>query len=135
MVLGQLARVPGTIPRAEIEAVVTAFAATYATGDVAGRAALCAPDIRFEDPAGIVLAQTREDLTAMWDGLVARGLALELVPERVIVVGDEALALAHMEIRPPDAEPGRLFLALHFTFDADWAIARLRTFFDASGLG
>jgi hypothetical protein len=92
---------------------------------------LCAPFVRFEDPVGITLAQTREDLVAMWDGLAARGLALALVPERVIIVGDEALALAHMEIRPDGADAGRLFLALHLTFDADWHIARIRTFFDA----
>jgi hypothetical protein len=135
MVLGQLARVPSTIPRAEVEAVVTAFAASYATGDVAGRAGLCAATVRFEDPVGITLARTRGELADLWNSLAARGLELALVPERVIVVGDEALALAHMEIRPADADPAELFLALHFTFDHDWHIATIRTFFDAASLG
>jgi hypothetical protein len=135
LVLGQLGRVPSTIPRAEIEAVVTAFAASYATGDVAGRAALCTPTVHFEDPAGITLARTRGELADLWNGLDARGLELALLPERVIVVGDEALALGHMEIRPRDAAPARLFHGLHHTIDHDRHNARIRTFFDAACIG
>jgi hypothetical protein len=134
MVLGQLARVPTTVARPAIEAAVAAFAATYATGDVSARTALCAPGVRFEDPVGITLATDRDELAAFWTGLAERGLALDLVPERVIVVGDEALALAYMAIRPPGAEAARLFLALHFTFDADGLITGIRVFFDGASL-
>jgi ketosteroid isomerase-like protein len=134
MVLGQLGRVPTTAPRAGIEAAVLRFCAAYSAGDVAGRVALCGPSVRFEDPVGITVADGRDALEAFWTGLAGRGLSLDLAPERVIVVGDEALALAHMEIRPPGADPARLFLALHLTFDGDGLITGIRSFFDPACL-
>ena len=135
LVLGALGRVPSTVDRAHIEDVVTRFAASYATADVDTRVGLCSPEVHFEDPVGIVLARGREQLHAMWSGLIRRGMSLALAPERVIVVGDEALALAHMAIRTGETEPADLFLALHFTFGADGLITMIRTFFDPGCVG
>jgi hypothetical protein len=134
LILDQLARLPSTLARADVETAIARFAASYGQGDVAGRVALCAPTVTFEDPVGITVAHDRDELEAMWTGVAASGIALEVVPERVVVVGHEALVMADMEVRPADGTAARLALVLHLTFGGDGLVTAIRAFFDADSI-
>ena len=129
---GFLAAVPTSVERSHIESVVDRFMSTYASRDVATRISLFAEELCFEDPAGHRLASNRADLEQFFVGMVASGVSLRFFPERLVVVGDEALQIARLLIERGETDITLLLLHLHFVFNPEGLIAQVRVFFDES---
>jgi ketosteroid isomerase-like protein len=128
---GFLAAVPTTVERSHIEDVVHRFMSTYASRDVETRISLFAEALCFEDPAGHRLASTKAELEQFFVGTIASGVSLRFFPERLVVVGDEALQIARLLIERGETDTTLLLLHLHFVFNPDGLIAQVRVFFDA----
>jgi hypothetical protein len=126
-----LAAASPRLERSQIESIVGTFMASYATGDVAARVAQFAGTLSFEDPVGHHLASSRTELRQFFDETIATGRSFRFFPERLIVVGDEALQVAKLLIEDGEQDTTLLLMYLHFAFDAEGLITQLRVFYDA----
>jgi steroid Delta-isomerase len=127
-----LAAAPKSMERSHIEDVVSRFMATYATKDVETRVALFAEVLCFEDPVGHHLGSNKAELEAFFETTNATGVSLRFFPERLIVVGDEALQVARLLIDHGGADTTLLLLHVHFVFNSDGLVTHVRVFYDAS---
>ena len=129
-----VARVPATLPRERIEGAVSTYFASFAARDVDTRLGLFADDVRFEDPAGQLVASERAGLRAFWVDLVPSDWDVRFTVERVVVVGDEAMATATMRLRAGRRTPVDVLVNCHFVFDGNCRIRQYRAFFDAASI-
>jgi ketosteroid isomerase-like protein len=127
-----LAAVPSNVERSHIESVVNRYMASYRTRDVETRISLFAEELCFEDPVGHHLASNKAELKKFFESTIATGVSLRFFPERLVVVGDEALQIAKLLIEHGETDTTLLLLYLHFVFGADGFITSVRVFFDAN---
>ncbi len=127
-----LAAVPSMVERSHIESVIDRFMGTYTSRDVETRLSLFAEELSFEDPIGNHLASDKGALRKFFEGMVASGVSLRFFPERLIVVGDEALQIARLLIEHGENDATLLLLHLNFVFNRDGLITQVRVFFDAN---
>jgi hypothetical protein len=127
-----LAAVPSKIERSHIESVVNRYMASYGTRDVETRMSFFAEKLCFEDPVGHHLASNKAELKTFFETTLASGVALRFFPERLVVVGDEALQIATLLIEHGEANTTLLLLYLHFVFGVDGLIVSVRVFYDAN---
>jgi hypothetical protein len=127
-----VAAVPSSIDRSHIEAAVNRYMASYCTRDVETRISLFAETLNFEDPIGHHLASTKGELKSFFERIVATGVSLRFIPERLVVVGDEALQIATLLIAHGGNDATLLLLYLHFVFGADGLITNVRVFYDSN---
>jgi len=127
-----LTAAPASLERSHIESVVGRFMASYPTRDVETRVSLFAENLGFEDPIGNHLGSNKAQLRAFFESTNATGVSLRFFPERLIVVGDEALQVARLLIERGDADATLLLLYVHFVFDADGLVTQVRVFYDAN---
>jgi ketosteroid isomerase-like protein len=129
-----VARVPASLTRERIADAVGRYFASFAAKDVNGRLQLFADDARFEDPAGQLVASSRDGLLAFWVDLIPSDWDVRFILERVAVVGDEAMSTATMWLRAGSRTPVDVLVNCHFVFDADGRIRQYRAFFDAESI-
>jgi ketosteroid isomerase-like protein len=130
-----VARVPATVARASIEGSVARYFASFAANDVDARLDLFADAVRFEDPAGQLVASSRAELRAFWVEAVPHDWDVRFTLERVAIVGDEALATATMSLRAGTRAPAEVVVNCHFVFrSGDGRIVQYRAFFDAASI-
>jgi hypothetical protein len=127
-----LAAVPSNIDRSQIEAAVNCYMASYGARDVETRISLFAETLDFEDPIGHHLASTKAELKDFFERTMATGVSLRFIPERLVVVGDEALQIAKLLIAHGETDTTLLLLYLHFIFGADGLITNVRVFYDST---
>jgi ketosteroid isomerase-like protein len=127
-----VAAVPASVARSHVESVVNRFMATYTNSDVETRLSLFAEQLNFEDPVGHRLASNRTELQKFFDETVATGGSFRFFPERLIVVGDEALQVARLLIEHGETDRTLLLLHLHLVFDSAGLITQVRAFYDES---
>ena len=113
----------------QIRATVDAYVDAYARNDRAAFLALWAPEGVLEDPVGTPTHVGTAALATFWDG--ARELAerIELVPEQVIVAGDEAAMV--FEIRAHMGDGGLVMHAVDvLRVDDDGRLTNVRAYWD-----
>jgi hypothetical protein len=129
--LAQIAAAKGLHPRALIVERVMAFEATYARKDWRGRATLLAEDVIFEDTVGVpppaIGRAAAEDYFRLVIGL---GWTIEMIPERIVVMGDEAFVLTHAAWAEPGTPIVHVDLIHNFRFNARGEIAHVRIAYD-----
>jgi SnoaL-like domain len=127
-----LTAVPTSVERSHIEGVIGRYMATYSTKDVETRLSLFAEALCFEDPVGNRLGSNKAELRSFFESTIASGVSLRFFPERLVVVGDEALQVARLLIERGEHDVTVLSLYLHFVFDGDGLITQVRVFYDAA---
>jgi ketosteroid isomerase-like protein len=128
------AGVPGKVTRDHMDRVVRGYVATYASRDVDARAAFLAEDARVEDPAGNVVATSRDTALTFFHNSSQLGFAMDIRPARVITVGNEAVAVATLSISRDSRDGADVDLVIRFKFDADGLITAVTNYFDESGV-
>lgn len=133
--LDQIAAARGRLPRALIVEKVHAFAATYAAKDWRARAALLSADVVFEDTVGVPPpAIGREAAAAYFKLIIDLGWAVDMTPERVVVMGEEAFVLTRGAWGIEGDEPARLTLIHNFRFNERGEICHVRVAYDETCL-
>jgi steroid Delta-isomerase len=133
-----LVRLVESLPAANSSAFlrgrVAAYYDSYASGDLAGRAALFAAPCHFEDPAGHVVATDQESLHAFFATGIPAHWSIAFRLDRLAVVADEALATTTLTLRAGERPPTTVLVNAHFVFDTAGLIRSLRTFFDVDAM-
>lgn len=129
--LDQIAAARGKLPREHIEHAVRAFQATYASKDWEARAALLAEDVVFEDTVGVPPpAIGREAAADYFKLIIGTGWDVNMEPEKIIVMGDEAFVITRGNWGVADEPPARLQLIHNFRFNEKGEIAHVRIAYD-----
>jgi ketosteroid isomerase-like protein len=133
--LDQIAAARGSLPRPQIEAAVRAFQATYAAKDWRRRADLLSEDVVFEDTVGVPPpANGREAAAAYFKLIIESGWDVEMIPERIIIMGDEAFVVTRGRWGVTGTEPAHLHLIHNFKFNDRGEIAHVRVAYDENCL-
>jgi ketosteroid isomerase-like protein len=129
--LQQIAAARGKLPRETIVETVKAFQATYATKDWQMRASLLSEDVIFEDTVGVpppaVGRKAAEDYFKL---IIGSGWNVEMVPQQIIVMGDEAFVLTQGAWSVEGDPPARLLLIHNFKFNEKGQIRHVRIAYD-----
>jgi SnoaL-like protein len=126
--------VPATIDPATVRDRITAYYASYDPLDVAAREALFAPDCRFEDPAGNLVATDQASLHHFFTDVLPATWMISFRLDRVAVVGNEALATATMRLQADQRTPVEVVVNAHFAFTDTGLIRSARMFFDEAAI-
>lgn len=133
--LNQIAAAQGRLSREYVADTVRAFQATYAAKDWKGRAALLSENVVFEDTVGVPPpAIGRAAAEAYFKAIIDLDWGIEMVPERIAVMGDEAFVLTRAAWGVIGAEPAHLHLFHNFKFNADGEICHVRIAYDETCL-
>ena len=129
--LAQISAARGTLPREQIERAVRSFQATYAAKDWQGRAALLSEDVVFEDTVGVPPpAIGREAAAEYFRLIIGSGWNVEMTPQQIIVMGDEAFVITRGCWGVAGEDPARLMLIHNFKFNAHGEICHVRIAYD-----
>jgi len=134
LALRTIASVPRPLPRERMEAAIRAFQASYAIQDVETRVALFADNAVFEDPVGVPPIRGKAAIERFFRDTIASGIAIALIPERIVFSGGEALCFTKATFGFAGEEPSRVRLFQTFAFDADCLITSVRVYFDETCL-
>ena len=118
--------------QAKTDAIKT-FLASYKVKDVDTRIALFADDIRFEDPVGSDAVIGKAAMRHYFDATIASGWDIDLVPQKIIVNGDEAASITEVTAGVGGNPPTVTTIIQNFIFDAAGKFKALRVFTDAFG--
>ncbi|WP_409330873.1 nuclear transport factor 2 family protein [Trujillonella humicola] len=125
---------PSPVPPEHVRGVVARYYASFTDGDLAGREALFAPSLRFEDPAGRVVATDSASLHTFFTEVLPASWSLGFRLERVTVVAGEAVATTTMRLAVPDRVPVEVVVNAHFVLDGTGLITSVRVFFDEEAM-
>jgi steroid delta-isomerase len=114
-------------------AAIETFLASYKVKDVATRIALFADDISFEDPVGSPAIIGKAAMNAYFVATVAGGWDIELVPQKIIVNGGEAVSITEVTAGVGGNPPTKTTIVQLFVFDEAGNFKVLRVFTDAFG--
>jgi ketosteroid isomerase-like protein len=129
--LAQIAAARGRLACSRIEATVRAFQRSYAAKDWAGRAALLSKDVIFEDTVGVPPPAIGRAAAAEYFRLIIEsGWIVEMEPEKIIIMGDEAFVLTRGAWGIAGDEPARLQLIHNFRFNDEGEIVHVRVAYD-----
>jgi steroid delta-isomerase len=134
MFLETYAAIPASVDRARIERTVTAYLASYAGNDIAGRAALFADDVVAEEPVGTPPIEGLAALKAFWQGSRDAGWSVANRLKRIVVNGDEACIVFESELSVPGQGAVTLEVFETLAFDGEGRIRRLRAYNDKTCL-
>ena len=129
--LDQIAAAKGKLPRDQIERAVRAFQATYTAKDWRKRADLLAEDVIFEDTVGVPPPAIGRQAAADYFRLIIEsGWNVEMTPEKIIVMGDEAFVITRGAWGVAGEVPARLTLIHNFKFNERGEIQHVRIAYD-----
>jgi ketosteroid isomerase-like protein len=129
-----VASIPTTVDPSTVRACITAYYASYATGDLSARESLFADPCHFEDPAGHVVATDRASLHRFFTETIPANWSIDFRLDRVAVVGNEALATSTMTLRAAQRTPADVIVNAHFVISDSGLIHTVRTFFDEESM-
>jgi steroid Delta-isomerase len=118
-----------------VRSVVDAYVDSYRRNDRQGCLDLFAPDAVWHDPVGAPPHLHHEGIGAFWDQARSMADSIELVPNNVIVCGDQAAMVfeIHVTLGGPDAPSTMVMDAVEiFTVNDEGLIAELRAYWDMS---
>ncbi|OCC23431.1 hypothetical protein MB02_12520 [Croceicoccus estronivorus] len=128
------AAIPATLTREQIEQTVEAYLASYATNDIAARAALFADNAVAEEPVGTPPITGRAALRTFWQGSVDAGWSCANKLKRIIVNGNEACIVFQSELSVAGQGSVSLEVFETLAFDESCHILHLRAFNDKTCL-
>jgi len=112
---------------------IRTFLASYKTKDVPTRIALFADDISFEDPVGSPAIVGKAAMQQYFDATIASGWEIDLVPQKIIVNGAEAVSITEVTAGVGGNPPSVTVIVQNFVFDEAGKFKALRVFTDAFG--
>jgi ketosteroid isomerase-like protein len=116
--------------RTIIVAAIEEYCRVQSEQDAAGWAALYAEDVIYEDPVGIRRMEGKADVIGcVWDDIVRNRVRIWLT-DRVIVCGNEALAIMACEMGPVEARRHLAPVVDQFRFDESGLIVSVRGFYN-----
>ncbi|MDB5686357.1 MAG: hypothetical protein JWR77_946, partial [Rhizorhabdus sp.] len=98
------------------------------------RLVLFADDIEIEDPAGLARGSGRAGMEEFFRSTFDNGVIINRKPIERIVVGNEAIERSAMTLEKEGLEPHPLAHVVHYTFDDQGLIRRMRVFFDMESI-
>lgn len=126
--------VPRTITREQVLATLEALQDTYDRPDIDRRLALLAEDCEIEDPAGLPRGGGKAGMEAFFRSTYDNGVRILRRPVERIVVGNEAIEHSAMTLEKDGLEPHPLAHVVHYVFDDEARIKRMRVFFDMESI-
>lgn len=123
-------QVPATISREQVLDTLLALQDTYDHPNIENRLALLADDCEIEDPAGLPRGGGKAGMEAFYRSTFDNGVRLLREPRERIVVGNEAIEHAAMTLEKDGLEPHALAHVVHYVFDDQARIKKMRVFFD-----
>lgn len=123
-------QVPATITRDQALATLIALQDTYDNPDIDKRLSLLAEDCEIEDPAGLPRGGGKAGMEAFFRSTFDNGVRILRDPKERIVVGNEAIEHSAMVLEKDGLEPHPLAHVVHYVFDDDARIKKMRVFFD-----
>jgi hypothetical protein len=119
--------------RAAIVAAIETYCRVQCDKDKDGWAALFAEDVFHEDPVGFQRQSRGKShvIGSFWDSIVRNDVRIWLT-DKVIVCGNEALAIMACEIGPSDNRRQLSPVVDQFVFAEDGRIASVRGFYNLS---
>ena len=121
-----------TPDRERIAHLVSAYLASYASGDIEGRLRLFAPDARFEDPVGTAPMIGHDALRAFFSQ--GSGFALKAELESLAICGREAAFVFRATIDAGSGGTVSIRPMETLKVDDDGLIAHMRAYFDAGSI-
>lgn len=131
-VLAQIASVKSSNSREHMETTVRSFLASYARKDVDTRIGLFADDIHFVDLIGVEPMIGKPMLEKFFRDTIAYGFDIEMNPERIVIIEDEALSVTRAAWGMTGQEKARLTIYQAFSFNKQGKIKQIRVYFDAN---
>lgn len=129
--LDQIHAARGSLGRAYIEEKVRSFQASYARKDWRARGSLLSEDVIFEDTVGVPPPAIGRDAAEVYfRQIIDAGWAVEMLPEKIIVMGNEAFVITRGAWGVEGEEPARLHLIHNFRFNDAGEIAHVRIAYD-----
>lgn len=122
--------VPTTITRDQALATLLALQKTYDLPNIADRLALFSEDCEIEDSAGLPRGGGKAGMEAFFRSTFDNGVRILRHPMERIVVGNEAIEHSAMTLEKDGLESHPLAHVVHYVFDDDAKIRRMRVFFD-----
>jgi steroid delta-isomerase len=111
-------------------ATIETFLASYRVKDVTARIALFADDIWFDDPVGTPPILGKAAMNQYFVDTVAGGWDIDLVPQKIIVNGNEAASITEVTASVGGSAPMTTTIVQTFIFDDAGKIKTLRVFAD-----
>jgi steroid delta-isomerase len=116
--------------RAHITAAIETYCRVQCEKDAAGWAALFAEDVFHEDPIGVQPTRGKQHVVGVfWDSIVRNDVKIWLT-DKIIVCGNEAIAIMACEIGPADQRRQLTPVVDQFVFGDDGRIASVRGFYN-----
>jgi steroid delta-isomerase len=113
----------------QIRSTIDAYVDGYTRGDREAVVSLFAPDAELHDPVGAPVHTGADAIRAFWDQVRSLTETLKLVPEEIVVCGDEAVLVMTTEAGTEGAGM-RLHVVDTFEFDDAGKITRLKAYWD-----
>lgn len=126
--------VPATITREQALATLLALQETYDNPDIGKRLALLAEDCEIEDPAGLPRGGGKAGMEAFFRSTFDNGVRILRKPVERIFVGNEAIEHSAMILEKDGLDPHPLAHVVHYVFDDDARIKKMRVFFDMKSI-
>lgn len=123
-------QVPATIRREQALQTLLALQDTYDRPNIDKRLALLTDDCEIEDPAGLPRGGGKAGMEAFYRSTYDNGVRINRMPRERIIVGNEAIEHAAMILEKDGLEPHPLAHVVHYVFDDDARIRKMRVFFD-----
>lgn len=128
------ASIPASLDRAQIEQTVTAYLASYAVNDIAGRARLFADDAVAEEPVGTKPLAGIAALKAFWQNSLDAGWSVTNRLKRIVINGNEACIVFQSDLAVNGQGAVSLEVFETLVFDAYGRIRHLRAYNDKTCL-
>jgi steroid delta-isomerase len=113
----------------QIRATVDAYVDGYTRGDREAVVSLFAAGAELHDPVGTPAHEGADAIRAFWDQVRSLTETMKLVPEDIVVCGDEAVMVMTVEAGTVGAGM-RMHVVDTFEFDDDARITRLKAYWD-----
>ena len=94
--------------------------------------ALFADDIHFVDLIGVEPMIGKAALDRFFRDTIAYGFDIEMNPERIVIIADEALSVTRAAWGMTGQEKARLTIYQAFSFNQEGKIKQIRVYFDAN---
>jgi SnoaL-like domain len=118
------------VDRATIVTAIETYCRVQCDKDAAGWAALFADEVLHEDPVGIQQTHgKRHVIGAFWDNIVRNDVKIWLT-DKIIVCGNEAVAIMACEIGPSDNRRKLTPVVDQFVFDNAGKMVSVRGFYN-----
>jgi steroid Delta-isomerase len=126
-------RAPKVIERTVLEAVIRAYAASWAARDREAWLRTFAADATQEDPVGVPVRRGHREIGEFWDREMARYRSIEIVPREIFVIDHEAAMV--WTINGVTGEVPVSFDGVDvFRFDEAGLISSVRAFWERTSL-